>query len=54
MRKLDAKILYAIYNKIDINIITLALERPINVLYEILRCLDNNKIDPRTIDISYF
>lgn len=54
MRKLDAKILHAIYNRIDINVITLALERPVNVLYEILRCLHNNNIDPRSVDISYF
>lgn|GEM_PF-3048720 len=54
MRKLDARILNAVHNGIDINVITLALERPVNVLYEILRCLENNHINPRTIDISYF
>lgn len=54
LRKLDAKIIQAVENKTDIAIITLALERPVFVLYEIIQCLQNHKIDPHSVDISYF
>lgn len=54
LRKLDAKILDAIKSKTDVLVVTLALERPIYVLYEILKCLENNAINPESVDISYF
>ena len=44
----------AVREGIDIVVITLALERSIYSLYEILRCLENNNVDPKTLDISYF
>lgn len=44
----------AVREKTDIVVITLALERSIYSLYEILQCLKNNGIDPDTLDISYF
>ncbi len=54
LRKLDAKILDAIKSRTDVLVVTLALERPIYVLYEILKCLENNAINPESVDISYF
>lgn len=54
LRKLDAKILDAIQSKTDILVVSLALERPIYVLYEILMCLQNNAINPDDVEISYF
>lgn len=54
LRKLDAKILEAIRTKTDTLVVTLALERPVYVLYEILRCLENSGINPHDVDISYF
>lgn len=53
LRKFDAKISDALRNGIDVIVITLALERPIFVLYEILKCLENNKINPESVDIAY-
>jgi predicted metal-dependent RNase len=54
LRKLDAKVREAVKSKTDILVVTLALERPVYVLYEILKCLENSNINPEDVDISYF
>lgn len=54
LRQLDAKILEAIRTRKDILVVSLALERPIYVLYEILECLKNSGISKDAVDISYF
>ncbi len=54
LRKLDAKIMKAVKEKTDIVVITLALERSIYSLYEIIQCLKNNGVNPDSLDISYF
>ncbi|MFA6079916.1 MAG: MBL fold metallo-hydrolase RNA specificity domain-containing protein [Candidatus Gracilibacteria bacterium] len=54
LRKLDSKIMKAVREKTDIVVITLALERSVYSLYEILQCLKNNNVDLNALDISYF
>lgn len=44
----------AVRTNVDHLLVTLALERPIYALYEVIQALHTNNINPSDVDISYF